>query len=72
MRYALTKAENVMSEHRIIKRIGTMWRDESRDVVEAALPKRLHELLCRLAALEREDEPDGDGAGRCRPHQPRS
>ena len=47
-----------MSEYLIIKRIGTRWRKESRDVVEAALPERLHELLHRLAALERAGELD--------------
>ncbi len=42
-----------MSDYRIIKRIGTRWREESRDVVEAALPERLRELVDRIAARER-------------------
>ena len=42
-----------MSDYRIIKRIGSRWREESRDVVEAALPERLHELVDRIAARER-------------------
>jgi hypothetical protein len=57
-----------MSENRIMKRIGSGWREELRHVVEAALPERLQVLLERLATLERAGERDEGGANRRRPH----
>ncbi len=53
-----------MSQYRIVKKIGARLREETKDVVEAALPERLQEVVDRIAARDRAREPDH---GRCPP-----